>query len=245
MIATALSLRVSDLTMITEIAKPTAAASATSWPGSRWPVSGRTIVATPIRPRTMATIRAAVQPLAQERDREQRGPDRHRELDRHDLGDRDHGQRQEPAELGGVVEGVARDMQAGAAGAQGREAAAGANQRIEEHEAEQRAHLHDLEDVQASGRLAAGDDHHHHGGQPAGHPGRGFLGRVLEGHDGRGDSRPVREVDRARARRLRCARWGRCAGAQRLAPLAGPATLAAGDGATGTPAGELIDACRS
>ena len=59
MIATALSLRVSDLTMITEIAKPTAAASATSCPGSRWPVSGRTIVATPIRPRTMATIRAA------------------------------------------------------------------------------------------------------------------------------------------------------------------------------------------
>ena len=32
---------------------------------------------------------------------------------------------------------------------------------------------------------------------------------------------------------------------QRLAPLAGPATLAAGDGATGAPAGELIDACRS
>ena len=57
MIATALSLLVSDLTMITAIAKPTAAARATSWPGSTWSVAGRTIVATPTMPRTMAAIR--------------------------------------------------------------------------------------------------------------------------------------------------------------------------------------------
>src|SRR6185369_1015383 len=59
-IVTALSVRVSDLTRITEIAKPTAAASAISWPGSTWSTPGRTMTATPTTPSTTATTRAAL-----------------------------------------------------------------------------------------------------------------------------------------------------------------------------------------
>ena len=59
MIETTLSVAVSDLTRMIEIAKPTAAASAMSWPGSTCSRPGRTMTATPTRPSATATMRAA------------------------------------------------------------------------------------------------------------------------------------------------------------------------------------------
>ena len=53
-IATTRSVRVSALTMITEVAKPTAAASAMSWPAFTSPPNGRTMIATPTSPITTA-----------------------------------------------------------------------------------------------------------------------------------------------------------------------------------------------
>ena len=58
MIATTLSVVVSDLTRMIEIAKPNAAASAISCPGSTCSMPGRTITATPISPSATAAIRA-------------------------------------------------------------------------------------------------------------------------------------------------------------------------------------------
>ena len=56
MIATVLSVRVSFFTMITDTAKPTAAASAINWPGSTAPVCGRTMIVTPTRPSSTAAL---------------------------------------------------------------------------------------------------------------------------------------------------------------------------------------------
>jgi hypothetical protein len=54
MITTTLSVRVSAFTKITEVAKPSAAQSAISWPGLIVPLNGRTMMATPTKPRTTA-----------------------------------------------------------------------------------------------------------------------------------------------------------------------------------------------
>ena len=48
-------MRVSDLTSTTDTAKPTAAASATPWPGFSPVAAGRTITATPARPSATAS----------------------------------------------------------------------------------------------------------------------------------------------------------------------------------------------
>jgi len=49
-------------------------------------------------------------------------------------------------------------------------AAVQADQRVEQEEADDRAHLHDLKHVQFARRLAAGDRHDQHQGKPARHP---------------------------------------------------------------------------
>ena len=56
MILRALSVRVSDLIRVMEIAKPKADPSENSWPTLSSPAVGRTITTTPIRPSTMAAI---------------------------------------------------------------------------------------------------------------------------------------------------------------------------------------------
>ena len=55
MMATALSVRVSDLVSVTDTAKPTAAASAIAWPALSPAAEGRTIRPTPSSPSTMAS----------------------------------------------------------------------------------------------------------------------------------------------------------------------------------------------
>jgi hypothetical protein len=158
-----------------ETAKPIAAASAISWPE-----------------RDRADPRRA-EALAEKRDREQRGPDRHRELDRDDLGDRDQRQGEEPAELGAVVDRVAGEMRADAPRPHRRQAAARVHQRPEQDEAEQRAQLHDLEHVQRARRLAAGDGDDDHRRQPARHPDGGLASGGDRGRHG-GDSGPAPHV---------------------------------------------------
>ena len=58
-------------------------------------------------------------------------------------------------------------------GLHGAKAAVGADQRIQHQEAEDRAHLHELEHVHLAHRLAAGHRDDQHQGEPAGHPQRG------------------------------------------------------------------------
>ena len=72
-----------------------------------------------------------------------------------------------------------------------------------------------------------------------------FLGECSKDMTGPGDSRPAREVDR-RGGATSARPWRRAV--RRLSDWRrspGAAALAAGDGATGTAAGELIEACRS
>ena len=76
-----------------------------------------------------------------------------------------------------VVDDVARDLLAEALGAHRLQAAARVQERPEQDEAEQRAHLHDLKDVQRACRFAAGDRHHDHRREPANHPGGGLARR--------------------------------------------------------------------
>ena len=49
--------------------------------------------------------------LAEKTRGQDRGPDRHGEFDRYHLAERDQRQREEPAELGGVMGQVAHDME--------------------------------------------------------------------------------------------------------------------------------------
>ncbi len=105
--------------------------------------------------------------LAKKTRGQDRGPDRHGELDRHHLGDRNQREREEPAELCGIVNEIAPDMLQRPRRLHRREAAVGADQRIQNEEAEDRAHLHDLKHVQLVRRFAARDRHDQHQGQPA------------------------------------------------------------------------------
>ena len=103
--------------------------------------------------------------LAEKARGQDRGPDRHGEFDRHHLAQRNQRQREEPAELRGIVNEIAPDMLQRPRRLHRRESAVEADQRVQHEEAEDRAHLHDLKHVQFARGLAAGDRHDQHQAQ--------------------------------------------------------------------------------
>ena len=182
MMRTTLSVRVSDFTMTSEMPKANAAPSTTRCPGSILSSPGRTMMTMPIRPSAIAAIRGRVSLSPRKADRQQRRPDRRRELDRDQLGQRDQRQRIEPGELPDIVRDVAADMLQRAPRAHRREAAGQIDQRQQHDEADDRAHFQDLEDVQLGGRGAAGDRHRQERRDRAGHPQRGLEVGLFMSH---------------------------------------------------------------
>ena len=214
MIDTTLSVRVRDLTRMMEPAKPIAASSATTWPTSTWSSPGRTMITTPTTPRATAATRAAVILSPRRHDREQRDPYGPREFDRNDFRDWNHRDREEPEELRHVVHGIAGEVAAEVMGSHRTQAAGGCDHRHEEHDAEKRAELHDLEHVQHLAGLPRGDRQRHHGGEPAGHPEGGedrrAVGTFAHGCCGRvAFKSQVRNQQSSQGRDIIVPRWPR------------------------------------
>ena len=76
---------------------------------------GRRITSTPIKPEHDHAEAARRHLLVQQPDREQRGPGRHGEFEREHRRERQHGERQRPGILRGVVNGVAQKIEPHAA----------------------------------------------------------------------------------------------------------------------------------
>ena len=96
--------------MAMEMPKPTAARSAISWPGLISPAAGRTMTITPMDAEHDGRDLAECHGLAEKAGGQDRGPDRHRELDRDHLAQRNQRKREEPADLRGIVNEVAPDV---------------------------------------------------------------------------------------------------------------------------------------
>jgi hypothetical protein len=108
--------------------------------------------------------------FAEKHRRQDRGPDRHGEFDRHDLADRDQRQREKPAELRTVMNEVAGGMLWKPRGLHHRKSAFSPDQRIEQQQSERRARFHQLKYIQFAHRLAPRNGQDQHQREPAGHP---------------------------------------------------------------------------
>ena len=136
----------------------------------------------PTSPSAIAAIRGRVSRSPRNADRQDRRPDRCRELDRDQLAERDQRQRVEPGKLSDIMGDVAADMLQRAPCAHRGQAAAEIDQRQQHEEADHRAHFQDLEDVELGGRGAAGDRHRQKRGDRPGHPRRGLEVRRFSSH---------------------------------------------------------------
>jgi hypothetical protein len=97
------SVRVSALTTINETAKPTDAAERNQLAGADFTAERPHDDDNADQTERDGDVLPQAHALAEEADRQDRDPDRHGELDRHHLRDRDQGERRQPAALRGVV----------------------------------------------------------------------------------------------------------------------------------------------
>ena len=170
MIASVFSVRVSDFIMAMEMPKPTAARERDQL--ARIDLAGHGADNDDHTDHAEHDGRdlAERHALAEKAGGQDRGPDRHREFDRDHLAQRNQRQREEPADLRGIVNEVAPDMLQRPRRSHRREPALAADQGIQDQQADHRARLHDLKHVQFAQRFAAGDRHDQHQGKPARHP---------------------------------------------------------------------------